>query len=239
MGKGQGFIQPAKLNLNLARIRKGGERFEIVIDPDAAILYKTKKLDDINKVLKSENVFNDSNKGFFASEGRMKELFGTSNSLEVAKIILEEGEIDLTKEYREKLQEQKRKKIIEIIHINSIDPRSNLPHPKIRIENAFIEAKITLDNFTSAEEQVDEIVKKLRPILPLKIAVLNLDLVIPSQSAHSAYGLLRKYGKIKKESWGSDGSLFVNLELPAGLQEEFLDNLNNVTKGCVDMKINE
>lgn len=236
--KGTGMIQPAKLDITLAKVKKGGERFEIVIDPDMAISFKNKKEGvTVRDVLKSEKVFSDSQKGMASSEHKMKEVFGTSDPLKVAEVILNEGEVHFTKEYRESLQEMKRKRIIDIIHRNAIDPRTKLPHPQTRIENAMQEAKVGIDMYRSAEEQVDDVIKKLRPILPISIEVFVVQVTIPPQYAHQSYNILKKYGTIKKDVWGSDGSLIANIELPAGLQEEFLEKLNNLTHGGVDMKV--
>ena len=56
---------------------------------------------------------------------------------------------------------------MEIIHRNGVDPKTKLPHPIQRLENAFEEAKIKIDERRSAEDQVKEILDKLRPVLPI------------------------------------------------------------------------
>ena len=57
-----------KIHLNLGRIKKEGENFEIVVDPDLAIEFKDGKEVDIREVLKSEEVFSDAKKGLLCSE---------------------------------------------------------------------------------------------------------------------------------------------------------------------------
>ena len=57
-----------------------------------------------------------------------------------------------------------------MIHANGIDPKTNLPHPLQRIENALEEANVKIDEHKSEEKQVEEIVRKLQPILPIKFA---------------------------------------------------------------------
>jgi len=44
-------------------------------------------------------------------------------------------------------------------------------------------------------------------------------------------------GTIKKTTWLSDGSLQVEVEIPAGLQQELIDKVNAITKGSGDVKI--
>ena len=57
---------------------------------------------DISEILQSHDVFSDAKKGFHASESKLQEVFGTNDQLEVAKIILKEGEIQFNQEYRDK-----------------------------------------------------------------------------------------------------------------------------------------
>jgi ribosome maturation protein SDO1 len=228
-----------RVSFNLARLKKGGKNFEVVVDPDNAIAYKKGASIDIKDVLKGEKVFFDAKKGVFASEGDMKSLFNASDLLKVAAIILKEGEIQLTTEHRDKLREEKRKRILTIIQRNAADPKTNLPHPMTRIENAFNQVKCKIDEFKTAEEQVDDAIKVLRTVLPLRIEQILLQIDLPPQYAHQSYGLLKRMGTIKQENWGNDGGLTLKFEIPAGLQEEVMSKLNSMTHGGVDVKILE
>ena len=60
---------------------------------------------------------------------------------------------------------------------------------------------------------------------------------ISAQYAHKSQGTLRSLGKIIKENWGADGSWDAVIEIPGGMQEEFFDKLNSLTKGSVETKI--
>jgi len=224
-----------RFSINTAWIKKGGERFEVVIDPDAAIAYKQSGHGEVRSIVKSGHVFFDAKKGELASEQHMKLVFGTSDPFQVAEHIIKEGEIQLTKEYRDKLREQKYKRIVSIIQRNAIDPRTKLPHPMQRIELAFDEAKIKVDELRKAEDQVQEIVKKLQPILPIRFEHKTLQIHLPSQYAARLYCSLSGYGEIKKQEWLADGSWLGTLELPAGLMMECMDMLNSKTHGNVQI----
>jgi len=226
-----------KAKFNLARLKKGGEKFEITVDPDLAIQYKTKKDVDIEDVIHSEIIMADAERGLAASKELMKTVFGTDNPIEVAKKILEDGEIQLTAEYRHAKRQEKIKKLIEIIRRNSVDPKTNLPHPAKRIELAFEEVNVKLEELKTAEEQVEEVVKKLRTVLPIKFEIDELEIILPSQYAAKSYTILKKFGKILKEEWQNDGSLICILELPAGLKQDFFDQLNGLTHGEATTKI--
>lgn len=237
MGQGRPIsMDQERVSFNLAKLKKGGQNFEVVIDPDAAIAYKKGAEVDLKDVLKGEKIFNDAKKGVFASDNEMKSLFNSSEPLKVADVIIKEGEIQLTTEYRDKLRAEKKKRIIAMIHRNAMDPKTKLPHPLVRIENAFEQAKCKIDEFKSAEEQVGDVVSALRALLPLKIEQVLLQIDIPAQNAHQAYGVLKRIGDIKQENWGSDGSLVVKLQVPAGLQEEVMSKMNSMTHGGVDIQ---
>ena len=233
----EGFFDKEKLHINLARLRKGGEKFEIDINPDKAMAFKQGADIDIRDVLKVEKIFVDAKKGMLASEKLMQQLFSTSDPIEVAKLIIKGGEIQLTEEFRNKSREQKMKKVMEIIHRNGIDPRTNLPHPMTRIENAFEEARIHLDEYKAAEAQVEDVLKKLRPILPIKFAMKEIAVRIPPDYAAKSYALVKGFGRILNEDWLTDGSWSFVIEMPGGMESEFYDKLNSFTHGNNDAKV--
>jgi ribosome maturation protein SDO1 len=224
-------------NFNVAKLKKGGQHFEIVIDPDLAIAYKEGGKIEIHDILKSEHIYADAKKGEVAPEKLMHALFETDDPLKVAEIILKEGEIQLTQEHRELVRENKRKRIVQMIHTNGVDPQTHLPHPVTRIENAFEEAKIRIDEFKTAEAQIQDILKHLRVVLPIRFEVKELAVKIPALYAAKSYTVVSQFGKITRDDWQSDGSWMVVIEIPAGLQNEFMDKLNSMTHGSVDIKI--
>lgn len=237
MVKGDQLYKKERLDINLARIKKGGQKFEVVVDADKAVDYRSGKDVDLKEVLASEKIFSDAQKGMVASESLMKQVFDTQDPLKVANIILKQGEIQLTSSYREKLREEKRKKIINIIHRNAVDPKTGLPHPPQRIEAAMKEAKAGIEEFKRAEEQVQEIVQKIRTIIPIRFEKRKMAVRIPANYAARAYTVLKNLGTILKDEWQNDGSLIAVVEFPAGLQHEFMDEINKFTKGEAEIKI--
>lgn len=223
-------------SINVARLKKGSDIFEVVVDPDKAVLAK-KNPELTSEALSFPKVFSDAKKGLQASEERMKHWFKTTDPMAVAKIIIKEGTIQLTAEYRQKLFEQKKKQLIELIHKNGVDPRTNAPHPLTRIEAAIQEAKIKIDEFKSADAQLKDALKKLQPIIPIKFVVKEIEVVIPAAYASKSYPTVKMLGRIMKESWGSDGSWTGLVEIPGGMEQEFYDKLNNITHGELQAKV--
>ncbi|MBL7100621.1 MAG: ribosome assembly factor SBDS [Nanoarchaeota archaeon] len=220
----------------IARLKIQGKTFEILVDCDKAIEFKEGKC-DLADALVTNDVFNDVKQGERAPENEMQKIFGTEDKNKISEEIIKKGEIQLTTEHRNKLREEKRKKIIEIIHKNAVDSKTGLPHPVQRIELAMDEAKVHIDEFKKAEEQIQDILEKLRPIIPIKFEIWEIAVKVPAQYAAQSYRILKTYGTLKKDEWQNDGSLVAVIDLPAGMSEEFENELNKLTKGETETKI--
>lgn len=220
----------------IAKYHVSGETFEVFVDSELAFEYMTGKRTDPISVLTTEEVFKDANKGERQSEDKIKKIFGTTELPKVIEKILKNGNVPITTEQKNKMLEEKRKQIITIIARNSIDPRTSAPHPSQRIENAMEAAKVTIDPFKGANEQVDIVLKKINMIIPIKFAMAKMEVIIPADSANRCYGTLKQYG-LKEETWLPNGSLSATVEFPAGLQAEFMDKINSLTHGSASTKL--
>ncbi|MBX5320918.1 MAG: ribosome assembly factor SBDS [Candidatus Bathyarchaeota archaeon] len=221
----------------VARITKGNEHFEVLVKPEKALDYRMGKTSSITEVLVTETIFSDANKGTKVSEEAIRKAFGTTDPLKVADTILKKGTLQLTTEQRRKMIEDKRRQIIAFISRQCVDPRTNLPHPPLRIEQAMEQIHYSIDPFKATEEQAREIIKLLRQILPLKMEQVAVSVHIPAEYAARAYGTIKAMGTIKREEWRADGSWHGILEMPAGLYGPFLEKVGEVTKGNAEAKI--
>ena len=109
----------------------------------------------------------------------------------------------------------RKKQIVEFIVKTYVDPRTHLPHPPLRIELAMKDGRVSVDPQKSVDEQVKDIVEKLRSIIALKSENMNLEIIIPAQYASQSYAVLKSVGTLKKEEWQNNGSLKAILEIPA------------------------
>jgi ribosome maturation protein SDO1 len=221
----------------IARLTKDNEHFEILVKPEEALDYRTGKTTRISEVLAAETIFADANKGTKVSEETMRKSFETTDPLKIADEILKKGTLQLTTEQRRKMVEDKRKQIVDFISRQAVDPKTNLPHPPLRIENAMEQIRYTIDAHKPVEEQAREIVKLLRPILPLKIEQLAVAVRVPAAYSARSYGALKNFGEIKQEEWRADGSWYGIIEMPAGAYASFLNKLGDITKGNGEAKI--
>jgi ribosome maturation protein SDO1 len=165
----------------VARITKDNEHFEVLVKPEKALDYRLGKISAISEVLVADTIFSDANKGTKVSEEALRKAFGTTDQHKVADIILKKGTMQLTTEQRRKMIEDKRRQIIAFISKNCVDPRTNLPHPPLRVEQAMEQIHYSIDPFKPTEEQAREVIKLLRQILPLKMELVAFSVHIPAE----------------------------------------------------------
>lgn len=220
----------------IARWNHDGKRFEILVDPVLALSLKQGKEVRMDDLLAVERIFSDARKGEEQSEQLVNRVFGTNAIYEIAKRIIDQGEVQLTTEQRKNLREEKRKAVIDFISKNAFNPQTNSPHPPQRIENAMEEAKIHVDEFRDVSSQVSEIIPKLRKLLPISMEKVSIAVKSPPQFAGQVLNVLRKVG-IKKQEWQSDGSLIAVIEIPGGMRQDLFDRLNSVSHGEVITKL--
>ncbi len=221
----------------IARLDTHGHRFELIVDPKLAWNFKQGEEVDVREILQGETVFEDALRSKKAPIETLEDAFGTTDELEVARIILEKGSLQLTTEQRREMVEKRRRQVIDIIVRNSINPKTGLPHPPTRIESAMNEAHVVIDSTRTAEEQARDVVKALQPIIPIRMEIQQVAIKVPPDFAPKAYGIVEQQGHIAKDEWQKDGSWIAIVEVPAGLRGELIEALNNLTRGRAEIKI--
>jgi len=208
-----------------------------LVKPDPALDYKLGKIKDISSVLVSDEIYQNTGEGTRASSENLQKAFKTDDAMIIAEKILQKGDLNLTPEQRRKMTTEKRKQIITFIAKTFVDPRSHLPHPPLRIEQAITDARVSIDPFKNVDEQVKDIVENLRSIIPLKSENLLLEISVPAQYVAKSYSVLKSTGTLKKEDWQKDGSLKAILEIPAAARPNKIDRLGAITKGTAFVEV--
>ncbi len=221
----------------VARYESKGHRFEILIDQRLVDLVKSGKGVNVSDYMATDVIFKDSSKGDRASDDVVRETFGTDDFTQVVTEIIRRGQVQLTTEQRRKMLEERRKQIVEIISRESLNPQTGAPHPPQRIENAMEEAKVRIDPFKSAEDQVNEVLKAIRVLLPIKFEHVKMQVEVPGDEYGKIYSEMIRLGQIVKEEWKNNGSYEAIVEIPAGVQDQLYDFLNKRTKGNVNIKL--
>ena len=225
------------VDYTLVKYSFDGEKFEIMVKPDPALDYKLGRKKDLSAVLVSDEIYTDAGKGTRPSTEKLTKAFKTDDSTEIAKIILQKGDLNLTTLQRRKMIDEKRKQVVNFIAKTYVDPRTHLPHPPLRIEQAMKDARVSIEPQKNVDEQVKDIVEKLRSIIALKSENFQLDITIPAQYASQSYAVLKSIGSLKQEQWQSNGSLKAILEIPAAARPTVIDKLGAITRGSASIEV--
>jgi ribosome maturation protein SDO1 len=220
----------------IARYEKEGQKFEVLVDPELSMELKKGKKVNFNELLAVDTIFKDSNKGTEASPATVSKIFGTTDIEKVAEKIIKEGRVQLTTEQRKRILEQRRKELVDFIARNAINPQTKTPHPPLRIENVLEEAKVQIDPMKSVQEQLPEVINKIKKLIPISLEKVKIAFKVPAEYAGKASFILHKY-EVKQEEWNTDGSLTAVLELPSGAKEELFNELSHLTKGNIESKL--
>jgi ribosome maturation protein SDO1 len=222
-----------------ARLESHGERFEVLVDPDAALAIKRGEFNgELTDVIAAEDVFEDASSGDRPPEQALTDVFGTTDPLQIIPEVIERGEIQITSDQRREMQAQKRRRLVNIIARNAINPQQNdTPHPPERIERALEEAGFTVDPMEPAQSQVDDALEALRPVIPIRFEEITIAVQLPSEHAGSGQARVREFGDLEREEWQNDGSWVGVVSFPAGMQNEFYDLVNEVSSGEADTRV--
>ena len=155
-------------NAVLARLEKGGKRYEALVDPDLVEQWKEDSSNiQLDEFMAMDEIFHDARAGERPTEEALMNAFETLDVETILKFILDKGSIQLTTAQRKARVEHMRQQIIHHIHSQAIDPKSKSPHPRTRIELALQESKYSVDPFKRLEEQIKDAIAKLKPLIPL------------------------------------------------------------------------
>jgi len=211
----------------LARIKKAGKNFEIIIDLDDALKFKKGGTSSIEA--EGDKIFTDSKKGNVASSSDLSEAFRTTNVQEIVETIVKNGEVQLTQDHRGAEQEQKFKQVVDFLATNAINPQTKNPHTPERIKSALEQAHVNIKN-APIETQIKEIIEAISKVIPIKLETKKVKITIPAIYTGKAYGVITQYKE--EENWLDNGDLQVIASVPSGIIIDFYDKLNSVTHGA-------
>ena len=221
----------------IARLESGGHRFEILIDPNEAQAFKDGDKIDWEDSIAVDGIWADSAKGERSPENILNDFFESSDLIDIYKKILTEGTIQLTSEQKKEMVDNKKKQILSHIAANAMNPQTGGAHPPQRIENAIVEAKYSIDPVKSVERQVEEIIRKIRPLIPISFEKVKAAVKIPAVYVGKCYGQLSGLGTIENEEYQNDGSWVGIVKMSAASHSELENLLGSTTKGTAEIKI--
>ncbi len=221
----------------VGRLTVAGQKFEILVEPHKALDFKKGAKMDVREILAYPVIYKDTKTGESVAVADMQKAFGTADPLKAAEKIIKDGELQLTTEQRRGMVELKKTQIAAIISKKGVNPQTNAPHPQQRIMGVIEQVGVMIDPFADAESQVDKVVKAIKVVIPIKFEKVVVQVKVPAQHAGKAFPILKSSGTLQSEQWLNDGSLQANVEILAGVQDEFNQKLANATRGEYESKV--
>lgn len=220
-------------DLSLIRYTTHGKRLELIVNPEKAWLYKQGEDVPLEDICEGFTIFENISKGLKANVDDLKDIFGVQNEKEMAKLMIERGELLITQEQRNKFLKEKRDEILEYLVTHAVNPKTKSPQPIARIEKAMEDAGVRIDRNEPAPDQARKIITEIQSILPITIETATIEYIIPPKDTGKLYGLIQGSGEVLKEEWGNDGTLTILSKVPAGLVGANLEKVRDVSKGRV------
>jgi len=219
-----------KADYSIARLKKDGVNYEVIVDSEAAI--KAKKGEaSISEAILVTKIFKDAHKGDVA--GDLDEIFGTDDIMEIAGEIIKKGEIQLSEEYRKKIMDLKRNQVLEAIATKAVDPVNHYPVPRQRIELALEQAKYKIRYEKTVDEQVKELMNLLPTVMPVSFKELILTITSPPQFSGQVFSIVKNAGELVGQDYLSDGGAIIKAKIPAGKKNELVDKLKSLSHGII------
>jgi len=134
------------------------------------------------------------------------------------------------------LLKKKRAEIVNYIHKYYTDPRTKTPHPVVRIDAALDELKIRVDPDIPTEKQIQDIIKRMPEVMPIKKEEIEATVTIPNKHLGVASGLVSKNATVRREKY-DDNNCIMDITLVPGDYDALLSDLNRVTKGEFNFEV--
>jgi ribosome maturation protein SDO1 len=98
------------------------------------------------------------------------------------------------------------------------------------------EARVSVDPVKSAGEQVETVLGKIQPIIPIAFERLEVAIKVPAAAAGRLSSHIHSIATVRKEEW-TGAYFFALIEIPAGMQSEIYKKLNDLTGGKVESRV--
>ncbi|XP_053993896.1 ribosome maturation protein SBDS-like [Hylaeus volcanicus] len=140
-------------NIAVVRIKKKGIRFEVACFKNKILNWRSGIETNIYEVLQTDAIFENVSKGKFASHENLTRCFGTTDTLCIARTILEKGDLQVSDKERDEAHEVLFKDIATIISKRVFNKKTGLPLSISMIETALASLGFSVVSTMSAKKQ--------------------------------------------------------------------------------------
>ncbi|GAA48539.1 Ribosome maturation protein sbds [Clonorchis sinensis] len=170
-------------NVSVVRLKKGGNRYELACYPNKVRAWRDRLETNLDEVLQIQCVFTNVSKGQFANKKEMFQVFRTENEIDIIKLILEQGELQLTEKERSVEQQSLFRDVAKMVSERCVNPETNRAYTVTMIEKMMKDCHISLKANKTAKQHALEVIKHLRSTDGFKIAPAMMEVVVSIDSS--------------------------------------------------------
>eukprot|EP01084_Bolivina_argentea_P270424 459818_1 len=218
-------------NVAVVRYKHKNKRFEIACYKNKVLSWRRGLEKDISEVLQIETIFKNVQRGIEAPYKDLKQAFKTTDERTICKIILEKGQLQVSKRERNDQLQSKFKEVASIICDKCVNKETKKPFPVSVIENAMKELHFNVNINKPSKLQAINLISLLQEQkMPIERAQMKLNIEIPKNIGKKIKpDLLGLIKNIEKERFGMKYQLIVYID--PGNYRKICDLVSKTTKG--------
>lgn len=161
-------------------MKRAGKRFEIACYKNKILNWRNGVEKDIDEVLQIDRIFKDVVRGIYASKKDLMKAFGTDDTNEISRIILDKGKEQVSGKERELQLKNVYLDIATIVSQKCINPETNRHYPVKVIERAMRHHHFNVHSTWSAKKQALRCIAFLKEKIPLERAKMRVRIALES-----------------------------------------------------------
>jgi|UniRef100_A0AC35FRT2 ribosome maturation protein SDO1 len=170
-------------NVAVVRMKKAGKRFEIACYKNKVVNWRNKTEKNLDEVLQSETVFTNVSKGQVAKTADLTAAFGMDDHLEICKLILEKGDLQVSDKERAATTESSFKEVATMIADMCVNPDTKRPYSHAVIEKALKDSHFSIKANRSIKQHALEAIPKLQESIKLERAKMRIRVALPAKES--------------------------------------------------------
>ena len=153
----------------------------------------------MDDVLQTTTIFSNVSKGVLAKREDLLEAFGTDDEAVICKIILADGELQVSDKERKVELDTLFRDVASILSEKCVNPDTNRPYTISMLERALRDVHYSVDPKRPAKTQALEALPLLQSRFPIERARMRLHIVCPMSSREELNELMSQRGAVIEE----------------------------------------
>uniref|UniRef100_A0A0N5BTA0 Ribosome maturation protein SBDS n=1 Tax=Strongyloides papillosus TaxID=174720 RepID=A0A0N5BTA0_STREA len=215
-------------NVAVVRYKKHGKRFEIACYKNKVLNWRNKVEKNIDEVLQTPTVFTNVSKGQVAKRDELVKVFEIDDMLEICKIILDKGDLQVSDKERAAQANSTYKELANLIANMCVNPETNRPYSVNVIEKGLKDSHVAIKPNKSVKQQALEVIPKLKESLKIDRAQMRIRCAVPAKDAKKHHKHIKEmFGTIEMEDWEEGTG---NLEIVGLIEPGMYKSVENFIK---------